>query len=285
MPYDLYCPSLQKDRKLLVERICQQCGQYFCTKKRAKECHGHHTAHETPTRILTLRGREVLCVVREDDDAEWLDETEVNTSQTSLPITTASCNQHKVHAKSYGCTLVVNEEDNVIVTVQCQDCVASQGGCKHAIAFLMWVHRRSEELACTSRETATLKRAWDNLKTNARRAKAEERASSIRTGGGPPPSQPPSTSILDEVGEAVPLLFVEIPNDYDSDGLLLKLIDQTNKIPDQDVETDVNIKGDNLYLEQNSSELYFVKGSAKSRKYGLGSDRGMTRLVYSIKSI
>ncbi|GBP79307.1 hypothetical protein EVAR_55365_1 [Eumeta japonica] len=90
MPYDLYCPSLQKDRKLLVERICQQCGQYFCTKKRAKECHGHHTAHETPTRILTLRGREVLCVVREDDDAEWLDETEVNMSQTSLPITTAS---------------------------------------------------------------------------------------------------------------------------------------------------------------------------------------------------
>ncbi|GBP40944.1 hypothetical protein EVAR_26024_1 [Eumeta japonica] len=73
MPYDLCCPSLQKDRKLLVERICQQCGQYFCTKKRAKECHGHHTAHETPTRILTLRGREVLCVVREDDHAEWLD--------------------------------------------------------------------------------------------------------------------------------------------------------------------------------------------------------------------
>ncbi|GBP34950.1 WD repeat-containing protein 13 [Eumeta japonica] len=51
------------------------------------------------------------------------------------------------------------------------------------------------------RETATLKRAWDNLKTNARRAKAEERANLIRTGGGPPPSQPPSTSILDEVGE------------------------------------------------------------------------------------
>ncbi|KAL0859672.1 hypothetical protein ABMA27_010791 [Loxostege sticticalis] len=94
MPYDLYCPSLQKDRKLLVDRICQQCGQYFCTKKRAKECHGHHTAHETetvrPTRILTLRGREILCVVREDDGAEWLDETKVNMSQTSLPITTAS---------------------------------------------------------------------------------------------------------------------------------------------------------------------------------------------------
>lgn len=45
---------------------------------------------KSATRILTLRGREVLCVAREDDDAEWLDETEVNMSQTSLPITTAS---------------------------------------------------------------------------------------------------------------------------------------------------------------------------------------------------
>lgn len=38
------------------------------------------------------------------------------------------------------------------MSVQCHDCVASQGGCKHAIAFLMWVHRRSEEPSCTSLE-------------------------------------------------------------------------------------------------------------------------------------
>lgn len=42
--------------------------------------------------------------------------------------------------------------NNIILSVQCQDCVASQGGCKHAIAFLMWVHRRSEEPSCTSVE-------------------------------------------------------------------------------------------------------------------------------------
>ncbi|KAF9816534.1 hypothetical protein SFRURICE_010693 [Spodoptera frugiperda] len=53
------------------------------------------------------------------------------------------CPEHKVHAKLYGCTLVVDEEDDIILSVQCQDCVASQGGCKHAIAFLMWVHRRT----------------------------------------------------------------------------------------------------------------------------------------------
>ncbi|KAJ8982173.1 hypothetical protein NQ317_013958 [Molorchus minor] len=62
------------------------------------------------------------------------------------------CPEHKVHAKLYGCILVVDEEDDVILSVLCQDCAASQGGCKHAIAFLMWVHRRSEEPSCTSLE-------------------------------------------------------------------------------------------------------------------------------------
>ncbi|GBP82750.1 hypothetical protein EVAR_76829_1 [Eumeta japonica] len=45
------------------------------------------------------------------------------------------CPEHKVHAKLYGCTLVVDEENEVVLSVQCEDCVASQGGCKHAIAF------------------------------------------------------------------------------------------------------------------------------------------------------
>ncbi|XP_028176894.1 uncharacterized protein LOC114364791 [Ostrinia furnacalis] len=60
------------------------------------------------------------------------------------------CPEHKVHAKLYRCTLILNEEDEVIQSIQCEDCLASQGGCKHAIAFLMWVHRRSEEPSCTS---------------------------------------------------------------------------------------------------------------------------------------
>ncbi|GBP91133.1 hypothetical protein EVAR_24085_1 [Eumeta japonica] len=45
------------------------------------------------------------------------------------------CPEHKVHAKLYGCTLIIDEEDDVIVSVVCEDCVASRGGCKHAIAF------------------------------------------------------------------------------------------------------------------------------------------------------
>ncbi|GBP61533.1 hypothetical protein EVAR_44004_1 [Eumeta japonica] len=34
--------------------------------------------------------------------------------------------------------------EEAVKSIECHDCVASQGGCKHAIAFLMWIHRRSE---------------------------------------------------------------------------------------------------------------------------------------------
>ncbi|KAF5285460.1 hypothetical protein FQA39_LY16634 [Lamprigera yunnana] len=57
------------------------------------------------------------------------------------------CPEHKVHAKLYGVTLTVDEDEKV-TSVQCHDCVAVQGGYKHAIALLTWIHRRSEEPSC-----------------------------------------------------------------------------------------------------------------------------------------
>lgn len=60
------------------------------------------------------------------------------------------CPEHKVHAKLYGVTLIVAEQEKALKSMECDDCVAPQGGCKHAIAFLMWVHRRNEEPSCTS---------------------------------------------------------------------------------------------------------------------------------------
>ncbi|KAL4710789.1 hypothetical protein ACJJTC_009338 [Scirpophaga incertulas] len=62
-----------------------------------------------------------------------------------------------IHGKLYGVTLVVDEVNETVVSVDCHDCVASQGGCKHAVAFLMWVHRRSEEPSVTSVECYWMK--------------------------------------------------------------------------------------------------------------------------------
>ncbi|XP_018374671.1 PREDICTED: uncharacterized protein LOC108768651 [Trachymyrmex cornetzi] len=59
------------------------------------------------------------------------------------------CPEHKVRSKSYSTTLIINEATEKIIDVQCHDCAAATGGCKHALAVLMWVHRRSEDPAPT----------------------------------------------------------------------------------------------------------------------------------------
>lgn len=53
--------------------------------------------------------------------------------------------EHRINNKNYNVSYEINESEKEVIKVICDDCVASQGGCKHAVAFLMWLHRRSEE--------------------------------------------------------------------------------------------------------------------------------------------
>ncbi|GBP72853.1 hypothetical protein EVAR_48837_1 [Eumeta japonica] len=55
------------------------------------------------------------------------------------------CPELKVHAKLYAVTLIVDEEEKSVVSVEYHGCVTPKGGCKHIVSFLMWTHRRSEE--------------------------------------------------------------------------------------------------------------------------------------------
>ncbi|KAF5293378.1 hypothetical protein FQA39_LY02863 [Lamprigera yunnana] len=55
-----------------------------------------------------------------------------------------------VQLKRGGKICIVRLEEEVVISVQCHDCVASEGGCKYSIAFLMWIHRWSEEPPCTA---------------------------------------------------------------------------------------------------------------------------------------
>ncbi|XP_039302545.1 uncharacterized protein LOC105203324 [Solenopsis invicta] len=59
------------------------------------------------------------------------------------------CPEHRVRSKAYSTTLIINEATEKIIDVQCHDCAAATGGCKHALAVVMWVHRRSEDPAPT----------------------------------------------------------------------------------------------------------------------------------------
>ena len=45
---------------------------------------------------------------------------------------------------------MINETLGHVVSLGCEDCVASKSGCKHSVALIMWLHRRSEEPSPTS---------------------------------------------------------------------------------------------------------------------------------------
>ncbi|KAF5281934.1 hypothetical protein FQR65_LT14460 [Abscondita terminalis] len=62
------------------------------------------------------------------------------------------CPEHKVRKQNYEVSLTINEKEQTIVNGTCNGCAASLGGCKHIIAFIMWVHRRSEEPSTTDVE-------------------------------------------------------------------------------------------------------------------------------------
>ncbi|GBP42246.1 hypothetical protein EVAR_29844_1 [Eumeta japonica] len=95
--------SMTKNRQQLVERTCQSCGLYFCSKKNVKaQINSFHKKpspsnnslemhNVRPSHILTRRSigrsRAILCVVRKNDDAERLDETDVDLQQSTVPTT------------------------------------------------------------------------------------------------------------------------------------------------------------------------------------------------------
>ncbi|KAL3287730.1 hypothetical protein HHI36_002194 [Cryptolaemus montrouzieri] len=53
--------------------------------------------------------------------------------------------EHRVRTKPYHCSLVCDENEEEILNLTCVDCATSKGGCKHAVALLIRLHRRSEE--------------------------------------------------------------------------------------------------------------------------------------------
>ena len=59
--------------------------------------------------------------------------------------------EHKVTKTPYEVEIKVNEKVRKITFAQCKGCQAAKGGCKHALAMLFWLLRRSEEPSVTSR--------------------------------------------------------------------------------------------------------------------------------------
>ena len=60
--------------------------------------------------------------------------------------------EHKVSKKGYFLTLTCNEKEEKVLSIQCSGCAAGLGGCKHSVALLAWLHRRSEDASVTSKK-------------------------------------------------------------------------------------------------------------------------------------
>ncbi|KAJ3649400.1 hypothetical protein Zmor_021147 [Zophobas morio] len=60
--------------------------------------------------------------------------------------------EHKVRLKGYEVSVTINESEQCIIDSKCYDCAASEGGCKHGVALLFWLYRRTLEPSVTSVE-------------------------------------------------------------------------------------------------------------------------------------
>lgn len=76
--------------------------------------------------------------------------------------------EHKVRSKSYRVECVINIEEGSVSSVKCLDCIASQGGCKHGLAVLGWLYRKSESRSVTEVDCywkkSTLSKVGESIK-------------------------------------------------------------------------------------------------------------------------
>ncbi|XP_011165047.1 uncharacterized protein LOC105199588 [Solenopsis invicta] len=107
-------------------------------------------ANNPTLNIAESRGVKMHRASQERYGDEAIGYVEICRQKRMCTIRAKICPEHKVRNKAYAVELIIDERQNEIKSAQCFDCAASSGGCKHAIAFLMWAHRRSEEPAPTS---------------------------------------------------------------------------------------------------------------------------------------
>lgn len=110
MPYDFFCPSVQSDLK---KKVCPTCGIYFtshrsvqmhCRYVHGKTVQDHCETRVRPQRLAARRANELLCIVRRyetsSEDADWLDEDEVDASGLTIPEPSSSALQVPVMKES-----------------------------------------------------------------------------------------------------------------------------------------------------------------------------------------
>ncbi|XP_028170878.1 uncharacterized protein LOC114360375 [Ostrinia furnacalis] len=178
------------------------------------------------------------------------------------------CPEHKVRSKQYTVSAVIDEEKEEIISVLCQDCPAAAGGCKHAVAFLMWLHRRSEEPSCTSVECYWKKSNLSKVGSTIKVLTAKEMCKRKHQ------VPEPDTSVMEEFliecknRKIKSCQFIKHVGDYEDEKLILSLHYLVNTYKEQTCDSflsktkhlfnEENIKSAEIQTRnQNKSSLWF----------------------------
>ncbi|VEN58298.1 unnamed protein product [Callosobruchus maculatus] len=121
-----------------------------------------------------IKGVKLWKAGRESDREDAIGYVQVKCEGTKCIVKCRVTPEHKVKSKPYHCTLVCDENDETIESVLCHDCAAKQGGCKHSVAFLIWLFKKSEEPASTSVKCYWMKPALFKVGSSIKFIKAKD---------------------------------------------------------------------------------------------------------------
>ncbi|KAJ8914230.1 hypothetical protein NQ315_003594 [Exocentrus adspersus] len=96
-----------------------------------------------------MRGTKAASAIRETYGDNAIGYVELKRDGLICVVQARICPEHKVRSKAYSVIVETNEEEERVSDLKCNDFAAAAGGCKHALAFLMWLYTRSEDSAPT----------------------------------------------------------------------------------------------------------------------------------------
>lgn len=100
--------------------------------------------------VAEIRGAKVLMSSRDAYVETSVGYVEVKRENSRCFVKGRVTPEHRVRCKMYTVMAVINETEETIIEVKCEDCAASEGGCKHSICLIMWLIKRTEEPSVTS---------------------------------------------------------------------------------------------------------------------------------------
>ena len=164
--------------------------------------------------------------------------------------------EHKVNQAPYDVYAIVDSKDKTIMDAGCLGCKAQKGGCKHAIACVFWLLRRSEEKSVTD-----VKCYWKKARLSSMKNLSPFQVSSGERNADAGPT-------VDEEAFRQEAFAMLLNKGYSEKAQAVKLTGTTNKCG-QNVYTDMLVV---KYVQEVGTENVSLEGFRKFCKSAISQD-------------